>query len=347
MDKIKVSVVVPVYNVEEYIEECLESIIQQELKDIEIIVVNDGTKDRSMERIERFLKDPRVKVINKKNEGVASARNTGIQKAAGEYIAFVDSDDFIHPSMYKEMYEKAQGAEVVICGVVEVESSTGIRKNRKIKKEIVSQRWGSYFWEYSGLEVWNKLYKLDFLREKHLRFKKGMVYEDVPFNFQILFFSKKVKYVEGNFYYYRVNRLGSCLNLQNDAKKLEALKQVNRALNRVNTDKIKDIFSRKRAYLWKMHYFSKMLKYEKKKIPIDVIQRFETELKRDYFQMTLLEKEIIQEDVQDLFRGRMFFEINIFDSFYWKNRLFEKKGFRRIIAEKIKNFFKRGLLYKG
>ena len=200
MDKIKVSVVVPVYNVEKYIEECLESIVQQELKEIEIIVVNDGTKDRSMERIERFLKDPRIKVINKKNEGVASARNAGMQKAAGEYIAFVDSDDFIHPSMYKEMYENAQGAEVVICGVVEVESSTGTRKNRKIKKEIISQSWGSYFWEYSGLEVWNKLYKLDFLRQKHLRFKKGMVYEDVPFNFQILFFSDKIKYIDKNFY---------------------------------------------------------------------------------------------------------------------------------------------------
>ena len=96
-----------------------------------------------------------------------------------------------------------------------------------------------------------------------------------------------------------------------------------------------------------MHYFSKMLKYEKKKIPIDVIQRFETELKRDYFQMTLLEKEIIQEDVRNLFKGRMFFEINIFDSFYWKNRLLEKKGLRRIIGEKIKKFCKRGFFYKG
>lgn len=339
MDKIKVSVVIPVYNVEKYIEKCLESVVQQELQEIEIIVVNDGTKDKSMEKIERFLKDPRIKVINKINEGISTTRNVGIDTAAGEYIAFVDSDDFIHPAMLKEMYENAEGAEVVICGVVEVDNITGERKNRKMKSEVIFQNKGSYFWGYTGVEVWNKIYKREFLKKYHLRFRKGMIYEDVPFNFQALYFSNKVRYIDRNLYYYRVNRSGSYLNTQDSSKRLEALRHVNNALNRINSEKLKDIFSRKRAYLWKMQYFSEMLKYENKKIPKDIINRFDVELKRNYSQMSLLEKEIIQEDVHSLFRGRMFFEVSIFDSFYWKNKLFGKKGFRRIVAEKIKNMF--------
>lgn len=339
MDKIKVSVVVPVYNVEKYIERCLESVVQQELEEIEIIVVNDGTKDKSMEKIERFLGDPRIKVINKINEGISTARNMGIDTAAGEYIAFVDSDDFVHPAMLKEMYENAEGAEVVICGVVEVDDITGERKNRRMKKEVISQSKGSYFWRYAGVEVWNKIYRREFLKKHHLRFRKGMIYEDVPFNFQALYFSNRVKYINSSLYYYRINRSGSYLNTQDSSRRLEALKHVNNALNRMNSEKLKDIFSRKRAYLCKMHYFSEMLKYENKKIPKDIINRFDVELKRDYSQMSSLEKEIIQEDVHSLFRGRMFFEVNIFDSFYWKNRLFGKKEFRRIAAEKIKNIF--------
>ena len=94
MNKIKVSVIIPVYNVEEYIEECLDSVVNKKLKEIEIIIVNDGTQDNSMKKIERFLSDKRMIVINKENGGVSSARNTGMKIAKGEYISFIDPDDY-------------------------------------------------------------------------------------------------------------------------------------------------------------------------------------------------------------------------------------------------------------
>ena len=99
---IKVSVIVPVYNVEKYIRQCLESIINQTYKNLEIIVVNDGTKDNSMKIVEEYLSDERIKVINKENGGIASARNRGIDEATGEYISFVDSDDWLELNTYEK-----------------------------------------------------------------------------------------------------------------------------------------------------------------------------------------------------------------------------------------------------
>ena len=100
----KVSIVIPVYNVEKYIRQCLESVINQTLKDIEIIIVNDGTKDSSMKIAEEYLSDKRIKIINKENGGLSSARNAGMRIAQGKYICFIDSDDFIEKNMMEELY---------------------------------------------------------------------------------------------------------------------------------------------------------------------------------------------------------------------------------------------------
>ena len=106
MEEIKVSVIIPVYNVEKYIRQCLESVTNQTLKDIEIIVVNDGTKDNSMKIVEEYLSDERMKIINKENGGLSSARNAGIKATQGKYICFIDSDDFIDNSIWKNFTMK-------------------------------------------------------------------------------------------------------------------------------------------------------------------------------------------------------------------------------------------------
>ena len=105
MKNIKISVIIPVYNVEKYIIECIESIINQTLKDIEIIVVNDGTKDNSIKIVEEYLSDKRIKIINKANGGLSSARNEGMKVAKGEYIYFIDSDDFINEDVLEVLYK--------------------------------------------------------------------------------------------------------------------------------------------------------------------------------------------------------------------------------------------------
>ena len=113
----KISVIVPVYNVEKYIRKCLDSLVNQTFKDFEIIIVNDGTKDNSMKVIEDNFNDDRIKIYNKKNGGLASARNFGITKATSKYLFFVDSDDFISLDCLEKMYNKIieDNTDLVIC----------------------------------------------------------------------------------------------------------------------------------------------------------------------------------------------------------------------------------------
>ena len=116
---IKVSVVMPVYNAEKYLAKSIESMLSQTLKEIELILVNDGSKDNSLKICEEYKnKDNRVTVINKKNEGACISRNTGIEKAKGKYIQLVDADDYIENNMLEEQYNLAEktNAEVVMCG---------------------------------------------------------------------------------------------------------------------------------------------------------------------------------------------------------------------------------------
>ena len=107
--KIKVSIIVPVYNVEKYLKRCLDSITNQTLKELEIICINDGSTDNSLKILKQYAhKDKRISIINKQNEGLSVARNTGMEAASGEYIGFVDSDDWIDLDFYKKLYTTAK-----------------------------------------------------------------------------------------------------------------------------------------------------------------------------------------------------------------------------------------------
>lgn len=140
----KISVIIPVYGVEKYIKECLESVIKQTLKDIEIIVVNDGTKDNSMKIVEKYLDDKRIKIINKENGGLSSARNTGIKNARGKYIYNLDADDFINLDILEKLYRKAEKENLdVVIFDINIYSD-------KLKKNI-------RIWKDSNLEE-NKIY---------------------------------------------------------------------------------------------------------------------------------------------------------------------------------------------
>ena len=123
---VKVSVVVPVYNVEKYLDKCFNSLVKQTLKDIEIIVVNDGTKDNSQDIIDKYVKKYKnIKAYKKTNGGLSSARNYGIKKCTGEYIAFLDSDDYVEYDMYEKLYNKAisEDFDITVCNVNYIYSS--------------------------------------------------------------------------------------------------------------------------------------------------------------------------------------------------------------------------------
>lgn len=337
MNEIKVSVIIPVYNVEKYIEECMESVVNQTLEEIEIIIVNDGTQDNSMKKIERFLSDKRIIVINKENGGLSSARNVGLEIARGEFIAFVDSDDFVDKIFLEGLYKNAGDMDIIISNVIEYNDTINEKKQREIKNEIIKYNKGSYFWRYSGFEVWNKIYKRSFLMKNNIKFIEGIIFEDISFNFYSLFLSDKVKYVNKAYYYYRTKRKNSILNTLNDEKILNAYRKININLQNFLPANLDDTFLKMRAYIWKLYYISQEKKSKKEKLELSIITEFEKSLKKDYKNLSQIEKEILKEDLRSVLGNGMFWKIRIYDKFYWENKIFTLKILRRILERKLRN----------
>lgn len=188
----KVSVIVPVYNVEAYLEKCLDSLANQTLKDIEVIVVNDESPDNSQKIIDKYTqKYPHIHGYTKKNGGVSDARNFGIERASGDYIAFVDGDDYVSYNMYELMYNKAISGnfDVVVCNLNYVyDENTKIEVSSKIEKDTTNIK-KTYVNMYPC--VWNKIYKKK-LFSNDIRFKKGVWFEDVDFLYKLFPYVKSI-----------------------------------------------------------------------------------------------------------------------------------------------------------
>ena len=209
----KVSVIVPIYNVEKYLEKCINSLLEQTLEDIQIILVNDGSKDSSGEIAKKYQADNPNKTIyvEKENGGLSDARNYGLKYATGDYVAFLDSDDYIEKNAYKEMYEKAinENADYVECDFIwEFPDKLKIDKQYPYnnKKEMLS---------FVRVVAWNKLIKRKMITENNLEFPKGLRYEDVEFTYKLIPFINKFVYVDKPFIHY-VQRNGSIANVQNE-----------------------------------------------------------------------------------------------------------------------------------
>lgn len=217
----KVSIVVPIYNVEKYLEQCVDSIINQTLKDIEIILVDDGSPDNCPQICNDYAKkDSRIKVVHKKNGGLSSARNAGIEVATGDYIGFVDSDDYIELDMYEKMYNIAieNNVDFVMSDYYRVSSESkveatldmdeGIYDKNKIKKDIFSTLIMGDDINYGRLlAVWHCLYKRELLDKNNLMFDEEVKYsEDNLFSSIIGYNANNFYYMKGSYLYnYRYN----------------------------------------------------------------------------------------------------------------------------------------------
>lgn len=209
----KVSVVVPFYNVGRYIEKCLESLVNQTLDDIEIILVNDGSQDNSYKIAKDYEEKypDKIKCYEKPNGGLGDARNFGINYVTGQYIAFLDSDDYVESTMYEEMYEKAikENADMVECDFLWEYPK---KQKKDIGKTYYSQK---EMLQNARVVAWNKLIKTEIYRQHpEARFSVGLRYEDVEGFYKILPYIKKVSYVRKCFIHY-VQRQGSISNTQN------------------------------------------------------------------------------------------------------------------------------------
>lgn len=209
---VKVSVIVPVYNVEKYIRKCLDSLVNQTLEDIEIIVVNDGSKDSSIDILKEYAQNhDNIKVYEKENGGLSDARNYGLQFATGKYIAFLDSDDYVDVNLYKRMYEKAKAedSDMVECNfywVYENKTKKDIGQKYKGKKQM---------FEKARVVAWNKLYKKETLDKAKIQFPKGLRYEDVEFFYKLIPHIERVGFIKEPLIYY-VQRKQSIVNTQNE-----------------------------------------------------------------------------------------------------------------------------------
>ena len=207
----KLSIIVPVYNVEKYLDKCLNSLVNQTLDDIEIIVVNDGTPDNSQVIIDRYKKKyPKIiKSYKKENGGLSSARNYGIKKASGEYIAFVDSDDYVDCNMYKVMYEKAktQKYDMVVCNLKYVYPDKMINASSNIDHDIFTLEDIKKSMLNIYPAAWNKIFKKSLL-DKGVFFKEKVWFEDVEFLYRLYPYIKSIGSVDGYYYYY-IQRSGA------------------------------------------------------------------------------------------------------------------------------------------
>ena len=223
------SVIIPVYNVENYLNECLDSVTSQTLDDVEIICIDDGSTDNSPYILKEYQKkDSRIKIITKENGGQATARNLGIKEAQGEYITFVDSDDFIEPTMFEKLYTKAKdnNLDIAMCKIATYDNQTEEIKNnvwyymlgvfRDFEKDIFNHKDTKEFTCHIAVTPYNKIYKTTLLKENNILFPEGLIFEDEKFFYDTYLRAKRVSIVDEFLYYYRINRKGSTVDTIKD-----------------------------------------------------------------------------------------------------------------------------------
>lgn len=203
----KVSIIVPVYNVESYLEKCLNSLVNQTLDSIEIIVVNDGSQDQSQQIIDVFAQNfpEKIKAFSKENGGLSDARNFGLDCCIGEYIGFVDSDDYVAHEMFDEMYQLSQkhDADMVICNLQKVDECGNVTQKLtqipNMEEKIELEKHFSVFSDLSYFAC-NKLFKAELFALK--RFKKGIHFEDIQLIPQLLLDCKILAQTQAFHYQY-------------------------------------------------------------------------------------------------------------------------------------------------
>jgi len=230
-----ISVIVPVYNVEKYLEKCIDSILSQTFKNFEVILVDDGSMDRCGIICDNYEKlDNRVKVIHKTNGGLSSARNSGLEIASGEYVVFIDSDDWIDKNMYQELYNEAKknNADIVQCKFMKAYDENVSICHDKYKNIAVIGNLDALNNLYNDkctetVVTWNKLYRRHLFND--ITFPNGKLHEDEFTTYKLLYKSNKVVLVDQEFYYYRQTP-NSIMNSAFNIRRFDSLEALNQKL---------------------------------------------------------------------------------------------------------------------
>lgn len=277
----KISVIVPIYNVEKYLDKCIESITNQTYKNLEIILVNDGSTDNCGNICDRYAEiDSRIKVIHKENGGLSDARNTGLEISTGDIISFVDSDDYIDSEMYQIMVDKLieLNADIIECNINYVFEKEIIEKNILIQKELYENKEAmkELILERTFHQtVWNKLYKRECINK--IYFEVGKTNEDEFWTYQVFGNANKIAIINNPLYFY-VQRQGSIMNSEYSIKRLDGIEARYERLNYINQRYNSLLKIEKERFLFNcLYHYQQILKSNhifNKKNACEILERY-------------------------------------------------------------------------
>ena len=212
----KLSVVIPVFGAEAYLETCVNSVLAQDFSDFELILIDDGSRDKSGDICDTFAKiDARVRVVHTENRGMAAARNRGMDLARGEFLTFLDSDDFLESGAFSFLIRTCEetSADLVLCGYLLDAGGAGVRKISMSDRMLGPESYGASLAELKAKNLidppWNKLYRMAFLREAGVKMPQGEPFEDTDFNLRLLLAEPKIAVREAAFYHYMQRLIGN------------------------------------------------------------------------------------------------------------------------------------------
>ena len=300
-----ISIIVPIYNAEKYLNKCIKSLINQTKEELEFILVNDGSTDSSEEIIKTY-KDKRIKYFKNKNQGIGKTRNFGIEKATGKYIMFLDSDDYLREDACQILYEKAETEklDLVICDFYRVEEendfqekiiipefkNTTLKENKNLLLDV-------------NLAPWNKLYKASLLKKNKIKFVEDLKYEDAPFVVEAMDKAKKIGQVSECLNYYIIHKNSE--TTVRDKKIFDIIEIV---------DKIRKYFSKRKEFTETVD-----------KLSVRILTNYTIQ------QRVQQDKEVGTEFIDRAFK---YMKENIPD--YKSNKYYENRGFLRRTIEKNK-----------
>lgn len=258
MKEIDLSIVIPCYNVEKYIKECIESVLEQNIYSYEILLINDGSTDKTLNILELYSSNPKIKIINQQNGGLSKARNTGLLNAKGEYVLFLDSDDFVEKNSLNKVLKLVKEKSLNILAfnffIYYKSSNFYCEKRKRIKKNIFS---GEEFLKFNLSNKnypmsWLNIYNKEFLIKNNLFFKEGILHEDVEFYIRLLKKVERMIYVDIPVIYYR-QRNGSITKKKNKRREsyLEILKTYNKEIKDIKDNELKQLIYNYMGYFCK------------------------------------------------------------------------------------------------
>lgn len=326
---VKVSVIVPVYNVEKYLKDCLNSVINQTLEDIEIICVNDGSTDNSLAILEDYAKkDSRIKIINQKNKGLSGARNTGMKHVQGEYILFLDSDDWLKEDALSELYwsHLDDNLDMLFFQTVDYYEEDGrYELNQFGGMTAIDDSFEGKIFNYKDVasiifkiphSAFNKLYSTSFLQRINASFPEGINYEDLAFFYDVFLKAERVSILKKELLFYRIRE--NSISTSGGEKSFDIFKSL-----KLVKDSLKDTTMDNKYFQDYLMFIIVNLKF--------VFVRLKDEYKNDYFKSMLENYESFDLDKVD----------NAFSGWSYEDRIFYQS------LKKAKNGYEFDLIYNN